>query len=122
MWKSLRILLLLWMLAFASVGNAHAARQDRDALRWNNIADQHAPQAWLSDGQTTCRVIPVRPERLRTASETEPAPTHGRTVGALFLPQFLSIGSIAAPCLMASRMLLTARRTLSFIALRHIVR
>lgn len=123
MWKTVRIILMMWVLAWVSIGSAHASTTERrDRLRCDAVSEQQKPQAIVSDSQSSCRLVPVRTERVQTPSQPSVPPTGGRTAAALYSTHHLSIGSIAAPCRMASEMLLSASRTLSFIVLRHIVR
>lgn len=123
MTKTLRILFLILMLAWAGIGDAHAEnRQKRDRLRWNDVAEQPAPQAILADGQTSCRLVPVRPQRISPSGESKTQPTHGRTCSANLTNRLYSFGLVARPVCQLARTMQPASSAKTFIALRHIIR
>lgn len=123
MTQTLRILFLLLMLAWAGVGPASAHDgQRRDRLRCHDISEQHKPQAILADGQSSCRLVPVRPSRVTPTGDVKTQPTHGRACPTGLAHHFSSIAIPACPCRRFGRAVPQASGAKTFIVLRHIIR
>lgn len=121
--QTLRIVFLLLILAWASVGDAYAASQQRkDRLRWNDVAQQETPQAVLNDSHSTMRIVPTRPQSITPLGNSKTQPTHGRTFSALYSHyQFFFGNCVAAYCL-GGIVKPQYSCVKTFIALRHIIR
>lgn len=121
--RTLRIAFLLLTLAWASVTDATAAQhRKQDRLRWNDVAQQEAPQAIIDRTPSSCRLVPVRPQRISPSGDSKTQPTHGRTCSAFSPKSPYAIGSIALPSRHSAHAMLPVLSAKTFIVLRHIIR
>lgn len=132
--RLLRILLLVLTLAWASAGEAVAAREATaheaaaahhgrtDRLRWNAITDQPSPMAVLTDSHAPLRLCPTRPQRVSPSGDPKTQPTHGRTQAALHSLHHHSFFCTAGVGRQSGLALLCARHAPTFLVLRHIIR
>lgn len=121
--QTVRILFLLMVLAWASVGDACAASgQRKDRLRWNDVSQQEAPKATFSDTHSTVRLVPTRPQRITPSGEPKTPHGHGRTFSALYTHNHFFSGNHVVLRALARAVLPMASCGKTFIALRHIIR